>query len=337
MVATSAVSRYILRGLLALAASSVIVATQRTPTVRADAPGTPIPTYAAAVDSQTARVYWKNTASESGWTAYIVGPEVEGEANFNLRYRIKGAPDDFSSYTYIGGGGPPDDRGVWLSNPLPTSGQQDELLSYVVNNLTPNTTYCFSARAYAFEDNYGGSSQVLSPWSGEVCTQTAPKPTPPPPTPVQYLNPQQIGFLNVETISYLDNPSVLITKADLNARSISGPQTFNAGIAQVYGANISNDGGTTAAGVDLVISFSGVLTAEDVIQPADGFQCSVSSLTSVKCLGGALTSATTVPIQFRAHAGSPGSGDIALSVNNSRTVDESNYGNNVQVLHVTVH
>lgn len=153
--------------MVALAALATLLLGQGAATALADAPGTPIPTSAQPLTFDSMRVSWRNTASSD--IGMFSGAELR--AQFNLRYRVQGAPDDFSSYTYFGGGGPPDDRGVWNNNPLPSSTTQGEILTYDIDGLSPLTTYCFSARAYAWEIGVS-AYQALSPWSGEVCGTT---------------------------------------------------------------------------------------------------------------------------------------------------------------------
>jgi hypothetical protein len=168
-----ALAPQITRGFVALVVAAGMIAGVGSTAVRAETPGTPIPTSAVALDAQTIRVNWLNTADGP------VFPTLEYTVNFNLRYRVQGTPDAFASYTYIGGGGPPDDRGIWANDPLSRRADKGPL-SYDVSGLTGNTTYCFSLRSYALESPLVGSSYTaLSPWSGEVCATTSTVPQPP--------------------------------------------------------------------------------------------------------------------------------------------------------------
>jgi hypothetical protein len=230
------------RSLLAGATAVSLIASFSGGVANAEAPGIPVPTNAAVIDSQTVRVYWRNTANEDSFgDPFGTG---ESAAWFNLRYRkADSVRDVYASYTYIGGEGPPDDRSLISPNPLPSSDQQGEILSYDVGNLQPNTSFCFSARAYAHEDGEPYGTFSLSPWSGEVCAQT------PPATMVideatmhlfqaaQHRSPSDPKSTTAPGLGNAIKPN-----PDLVAVGINGPQTLQNGVAQTYQAAIRSDG-----------------------------------------------------------------------------------------------
>jgi hypothetical protein len=304
-------------------------------TAFADAPGTPVPTRAEALTSHSMRVSWKNTTDPtSGWAF-----QHEFAAYFNLRYRVQGAPDAFSSYTYLGGGGPPDDRGVVrpADNPLPHSATLGEILTYDVDGLAPLTTYCFSARTYALEMDVVNTYYALSPWSGEVCAQAPegelrihgdpgirPKPNDPP-DPKSGVRPG-VG------------PGLLYP--DLVAVRIDGPSTVKDGVAQTYQAVIRNDGAATT-GLDAQINFSGAVEAWSLPQPATAAGMTCTELqqqvgTAFACKGGTIGAGQTVTVQFQAHATTPGAGELSVVLNPARALQELDYNNDVASLQVSV-
>src|SRR5262249_10331698 len=152
----------------------------------------------------------------------------EGRAYFNLRYRVQGTPDMYSSYTYIGGGGAPHDLGVWSSKPLPRSRQYGESLSYLIDPLTFNTPYCFSLRAYADEIDYTGDHQnTLSPWSGEQCATTEMRAFELDPGLVHDFGPTHPTVPNASRGSTVPGlGSAIQTDPDLVAVSITGPASL---------------------------------------------------------------------------------------------------------------
>jgi hypothetical protein len=331
----------ITRGLLAVAVAGGIIASLGGGVASAEAPGIPVPTNASVIDSQTVRVYWRNTANEDRFgDPFGTG---ESAAWFNLRYRRSDSVRDaYSSYSYIGGGGAPDDRGLISPNPLPSSSQQGEILSYDVGGLQANTSYCFSARAYAHEDGEPYGTFSLSPWSGEVCGQTLPA--------TLVIDENALHLFEAAQLKPPSDPKsstvpglgpALKPNPDLVAVGINGPQTLQDGIAQTYQAVIRNDGSATF-GMDVQLNLSGSLEAWSLPQPAsaDGMNCSMRQTptgTSLLCTGGPIAAAQTVTVQFQAHAAKTGAGDISMVLNPNRTLTEMDYNNNVAVVHITVH
>jgi hypothetical protein len=323
--------------------------------VSADSPGIPNPYRAEAIDSQTARVLWINTASEGG------GNDV----HFNLRYRLQSSERDvYSSYTYIGGGGLPDDLQLNVGDPNdPTNPDYLQIPyraggSYDVTGLSASTSYCFSLRSFTYYVDLLTSPDAnipptFSPWSGEVCATTlAAKPTatPVPSTvagtsvrphvtaevPLPYASTHINGTVAVTGVMGTPTPA---TKPDLDAVSIAGPATVSSDINQVYTATIRNDGAAANGNVEVVIGMSGALQAWDTPSQTIGLSCTLGSgsgANTYSCEGGTLAAGQTATIQFRVHPASSGPGTIVLSLNPSRSLDESDYGNNLQVLNVTV-
>jgi hypothetical protein len=326
------------RSLLALCAAAGIASLLGAGSVSAEAPGTPIPTNVSAVDATTLRLYWMNTAD-----AYSTGVGTnEGMVNFNVRYRVQGTPDRFESYTYVGGGGPPGDRGVWSNNPLGGAAWLNQILSYDATGLTPNTTYCFSVRAYAEEmPVFGSDYTALSPWSGERCAQT------PPATLIidegamhRFEAAQNKPPSDPKSATAPGLGAAIKPNPDLVAVSVNGPQVLQDGIAQTYQAVIRNDGSATT-GMDVQINFSGSLEAWNLPQPAaaDGMNCSekqTATGTAFVCNGGSIGAAQLVTLQFQAHAAKAGTGDIAVVLNPNRSLQEMDYSNDIAVLHITV-
>ena len=333
---------------LILAVGALSVASERI--ARADSPGTPNQIQTFGSGPSTMVVMWTNTADECSDGSCIV---------FNLRYRLQSSvPDVFASYTYIGGGGAPDDRQLAPTNPLadypnyvPLGGQG----TYEVGGLAPNTSYCFSLRS--FNADTTDTNDQFSPWSGDSCTNTLASPASPagaaapasaagptlrdptvlgvqPPAPGSS---EQAVQTEKQTVSTA--PQAGPTKPDLVAVSIIGPTSVSNGINAVYTATIRNDGTATNGNVEVVVSFEDALQAWDSIQQSIGLSCTQGSgydVNKFTCEGGTLAAGQTATLQFRAHAASTGSGTIRVSLNPTRVVAEDNLSNNVQSLQVTV-
>jgi hypothetical protein len=320
------------RSVVALAAVATLLLGQGAATALADAPGTPIPTSAQPLSFHSMRVTWRNTASP------LDEFHGEGTTLFNLRYRVQGAPDDFPSYTYFGGGGPPDDRGVWANNPLPASVNRGDILTYDVDGLSPLTTYCISVRAYALEIGVFSSYTALSPWSGEVCAQTPMKEIQIKPGGPRFLPPNLPP--HDQSSGAVPGLGDEIQDPDLVAVKIDGPRTVKDGVAQTYQAVVRNDGGATT-GLEAQINFSGAVEAWSLPQPgtAAGMTCTeiaTPSGTAFSCKGGTIAAGQTLNVQFQAHAAKTGGGDISIVLNPSRTLKEKDYNNDVAAIHVTV-
>jgi hypothetical protein len=307
--------------------------------------GTPIPQYAFADGATRMNVAWINTVDEDGGLGTY----------YNLRYRLKSStPDVFESYTYIGGGGPPDDLSIDVTAEifsLPWGVPTRAEATTTVMGLSPATAYCFSVRATRPHSDGSGD---FSPWSGEVCAATPaapPTPTPAPlfgpststPTPTR-VPPRVTGesplpYAVAHFAGASSTPTPAPTKPDLDAVSIAGPASFSVIVNQVYTATVSNNGTAANGNVEVVVGMSGVLQAWDTPIQNIGLSCALGTGTGANtwtCEGGTLAAGQTATIQFRVHADSTGKGTIVLSLNPSRTLDESDYGNNLQILNVTV-
>lgn len=303
-----------------------------------DTLGIPMPVYADATSATRVNVAWINTVDEAGGTS----------AYFNLRYRLQSStPDIYSSYTYIGGGGPPDDLSFGVDPSLPTNVPTHDQAIASIDGLNPSTSYCFSVRAFGWYYGNFSTSFDYSPWSGDVCATTRaapPTPTPVPltvpgtPTPSR-TNSSEIHLPSSATYFLpTSTPTPAPTKPDLDAVSIGGPATFTVITNQVYTATIRNDGAAANGNVEVAIGLSGVLQAWDTPVQTIGLSCSLGTGTGANtwtCEGGTLASGQTATIQFPVHASSAGKGTIVLSLNPSRALDESDYSNNLQILNMT--
>ena len=144
------------------------------------------------------------------------------------------------------------------------------------------------------------------------------------------------------------SPAVAVLKnngggqgADLTVVSLSGPGKLKAGVSGTYTITIKNVGKASAT-VELTILFANALgDAGKVVPSANGLVCaSVGTAAPINaqlnCTGGRLAAgeAGTVIVQGRGQAA--GAGSLIGSLNNSRAVPESNYGNNTKRLDVTI-
>jgi hypothetical protein len=89
----------------------------------------------------------------------------------------------------------------------------------------------------------------------------------------------------------------------------------------------------------VVIGMSGVLQAWDTPSQSIGLSCALGTATGANTWtreGGTFAAGQTTTTQFRVHADSTGQGTIVLSLNPSRTLDERDYSNNLQIFNVTV-
>ncbi len=342
-------SETIKRGFLALAVAAGLLGGVGTGAAHADSPGIPRPYRADTLSSSTVRVSWINTASEDG------GHGV----HFNLRYRPQSStPNAYSSYTYLGGGGPPNDLALNVGDPNDPANLDYMTVGYQqggshnITGLAANTSYCFSMRSFTYYAGYltppdDNIPPTFSPWSGEVCTSTpaAPVQVPGAGSTVQghdtLLVPPPYAATHpaAATASGALAASVVPAKPDLDVVSITGPASVSDGINAVYTAIIRNDGAAASGDVEVVIGMSGALEAWDSISQTIGLSCTQGSgkdANTFTCEGGTLAAGQTATLQFRAHAAGAGQGTIVVSLNPSRTLDESDYGNDLQILNVTV-
>jgi hypothetical protein len=342
-------SKAVKGGLLGLAVTAGLLSGLSAGVARADSPGIPNPYRADALNSSTVRVLWINTASEGD------GHDV----HFNMRYRLQSSkPDVYSSYTYIGGGGPPNDLGLNVGNPNDPTNLDYMEVGYKqggehdVTGLAANTSYCFSMRSFTYYVGLFSSPDdnippTFSPWSGELCTTTPAAPVPAPGTGATanghdtLLATSPFAATHISTSAEVGAlaPLAAPTKPDLDAVSITGPASVSEDVNAVYTATIRNDGTTANGNVEVVIGMSGAFQAWDSIQQSIGLNCTQGSgqgANTFTCEGGTLAAGQTATLQFRAHAAGAGQGTIVLSLNPSRALDEGNYGNNLQILNVTV-
>ncbi len=134
---------------------------------------------------------------------------------------------------------------------------------------------------------------------------------------------------------HASDPSPFLNKPDLVLERLSGPTTVFSGVSSVYEVAIRNAGTDVKGQVNLTINHFGQLEAWDQAVPAAGLSCETKGQT-IECSGGSLRHDETAVVRFRAHAKAAGSGDLSASLNNARTLEESNVSNNLKLRHVTV-
>jgi hypothetical protein len=127
--------------------------------------------------------------------------------------------------------------------------------------------------------------------------------------------------------------------ADLTVVGLSGPTSLQAGLSGSYKITIKNVGSATAT-IEVAILFAKALDQTGQII-GDGLNCALSGHASainaeITCTGGQLAAgeSSTVTVQGRGQV--PGGGMLVTSLNNSRSLIEGNYSNNVKQLNVTI-
>jgi hypothetical protein len=336
-------SKAIRSGLLGLAALASLFGGIGSGVARADSPGIPNPYRADPLDSTSIRILWINTASEGDGSS----------VHYNVRYRLQSSkPDVFSSYTYIGGGGPPNDLTLNVGNP--NDPQNPDYMSipykeggaYNASGLKPSTQYCFSLRSFTYYvdliNQFDSNIQpTFSPWSGDVCATTlaAPAPVPAPVNAGPIVASTHITESDEAARFLTGTQASPPTQPDLEAVQIAGPSSVSDSVNAVYTATVRNNGSAATGNVEVVVGMSGALQAWDPIVQNIGLACTQGSgkdANTFTCEGGTLAAGQSTTLQFRAHAATPGQGTIVVSLNSSRALDESNYSNNLAVDTVTV-
>lgn len=126
---------------------------------------------------------------------------------------------------------------------------------------------------------------------------------------------------------------------DLTIIRIDGPTTLSAGESGSY-SFIIGDVGTAGASVEVDILFTGALDQTGQISADSGLSCdSVPSSgkvnTDLHCTGGQLDPQRSATITVQAVGMNPGAGSIIATINNSRSLEELDYGNNLGKRDVT--
>jgi hypothetical protein len=129
--------------------------------------------------------------------------------------------------------------------------------------------------------------------------------------------------------------------ADLTIIRIDGPTTLPAGQSGTYTFIIGNVG-NTAASVEVNILFVGALGQTGQVVADSGLSCASSPgsgkvNTNLHCSGGQVDPQRSATVTVHAVGQTPGNGSVIASVNNSRSLQESDYGNNLGKRDVTVH
>jgi hypothetical protein len=132
-----------------------------------------------------------------------------------------------------------------------------------------------------------------------------------------------------------DHSSVLkpASSEDLTIVRIDGPSTLPAGQSASFSILVGNVG-NLAGPVEVNILFAGALDQTGQVSADSGLACdSVPGNgkvhTNLHCTGGQLYPQRSATITIQSVGMTPGAGSIIASANNSRSVDESDYGNNL--------
>jgi hypothetical protein len=128
--------------------------------------------------------------------------------------------------------------------------------------------------------------------------------------------------------------------ADLTVVSLKGPGNLQPGLSGTYTFTIQNVG-TVSATVELAILFAKALDQTGQIIPGVGLSCTLVSHAAainaqVNCTGGQLGAGETGTVTVQARGQLAGGGMLIGSLNNSRSLVESNYNNNLKQLNVTI-
>lgn len=129
-------------------------------------------------------------------------------------------------------------------------------------------------------------------------------------------------------------------KSDLTVIRIDGPTSLSAGESGTY-TFIIGDVSDVPASVEVNILFAGALTQTGQVSADSGLGCSIGpgggkTNATVSCNGGQLEPMRSATITVQAIGLSGGAGSVIASINNSRSLNESNYDNNVDRRDVTV-
>ena len=126
--------------------------------------------------------------------------------------------------------------------------------------------------------------------------------------------------------------------ADLTIVRIDGPTNLQAGVSGTYSFIVGNVG-KLAGSVEVNILFAGALSQTGQIRADSGLSCDMvpSKLNAnLHCTGGQLDPQRSATVTVQAFGRSPGAGSITASANNSRSLEESDYSNNIGKRDVTI-
>lgn len=129
--------------------------------------------------------------------------------------------------------------------------------------------------------------------------------------------------------------------ADLTVVSIKGPGSLQAGLSGTFKITIQNVG-TASVTVELAILFAKALDETGQVVPnANGLACASVGTggpinAQLNCTGGQLAAGETGTVIVQGRGQAAGAGMLIANLNNSRSVQESNYNNNVRQLGVAI-
>jgi len=131
------------------------------------------------------------------------------------------------------------------------------------------------------------------------------------------------------------------TGPDLTVIRIDGPDALQAGLTGTFSFIVGNIG-DTAASVEVNLHFAGALEQSGQVYADSGLNCVTGAgngkvNATVACSGGQLEPKRSATITVQAIGRAAGTGSVIASINNSRTLAESNYGNDLGRRDVTVH
>ena len=126
--------------------------------------------------------------------------------------------------------------------------------------------------------------------------------------------------------------------ADLTV-GVRGPNSLQAGLSGTFTVGISNRG-TVGATVELNIIFAGKLDQTGRIVAGAGLACDVvhdaGINAALRCTGGQLGAGESARVVVQGRGQEAGNGMLVATLNASRSVEESNYDNNLKQLNITI-
>ena len=190
-----------------------------------------------------------------------------------------------------------------------------------------------------YDKAHPGDEGSAAFWRGNrtaTCLDQPEAPAPRPEDQVVEAVPDQGGSSAADVIS-----GAGVWLPDLAVTGVSGPGSLQAGLSGTFTVQIANPGNSPAR-VEINILFTGKLDQTGQIVAGAGLACSVEAGGSAKinamlvCNGGQLGAgeSTTITVQGRGQA--TGKGAVVATLNNSRSVEESSYDNNLGRLDLNI-
>lgn len=120
---------------------------------------------------------------------------------------------------------------------------------------------------------------------------------------------------------------------DLTVIRIDGPGALQLGLTGTFSFIIGNIGDATAS-VEVNLLFTGALAQSGQVYADSGLNCAIGAgngkvNATVACSGGQLEPKRSATITVQAIGEATGSGSVIASINNSRTLAETDYGNDL--------